>query len=222
MINRACEIRCDESASIADLRKATNDILGKFYVLSGIRCLIAISGGSDNHDEAVTVIISELLTGLKDTRVGVLSGGTEGGIPEIATKLARDFSFPTVGVFPKDGRKYALLDKLDFAIEALPPLYGKAGFGTETPTFIAIASGMTVIGGEFGTLAEVASVLKNNKSRLKKGEEPVYLCPIRGLGGVAELIGTFPRIEQMSSALPEAPIYNGRAAASFFKDKLSL
>lgn len=210
-----------ESASIADLRKAAENTMDNFYALNGIRCLIAISGGADNQGEAVTAIISELFKDLKDTRIGILSGGTEGGVPEIATKLAREFSFPTVGVFPRDGRKYAL-PELDFAIEALPPLYGKAGFGTETPTFIAIANGMAVIGGEFGTLAEVASVLKSNKSRLKKGEEPVYLCPIRGLGGVAELFETFPGIAQMFSALPAAPVYSGRAAASFFRDKLGL
>lgn len=219
----ATEIISDVFAeSLAYHLQAFRETLNKFCYLNMIRSLIAISGGADNHDEAVTALISDFLTGLRGTQVGILSGGTAGGVPEIATNLAREFSFPTVGVFPRDGRKHALLDKLDFAIEALPPLYGKAGFGTETPTFIAIARGMTVIGGEFGTLAEVASVLKSNKSRLRRGEEPIYLCPIKGLGGVAELIDTLPGIEQVSSALPEMSIYSGRAAAHFFRDKLAL
>lgn len=216
------EVRCEESGSLAYHQRVFTEALKEFCDLNRIRNLIAISGGSDNHEEAITAIISDLLKGLKDTQTGILSGGTEGGVPEIATRLARDFSFPTVGVFPRDCRKYVLLNELDFAIESLPPLYGKAGFGTETPTFIAIAKGMTVIGGEFGTLVEVASVLKNNKSRLRKGEEPIYLCPIKGLGGVAELIDTLPGIEQVSAALPEISIYSGQAAAHFFRDKLAL
>ncbi len=218
----AIEIICDKSKSFSYIQKAFIETLKEFCDVNRIKSLIAISGGADNQEEAVTAVVSDFLTSLKDAQIGILSGGTKGGVPEIATKLAREFSFPTVGVFPTDGRKYALLDKLDFAIETLPTLNGKTGFGTETPTFIAIAGGMTVIGGEFGTLAEVALALKCNKSRIRRGEELIYLCPIKGLGGVAELIDTLPGIWQFSSALPETSIYNGHAAAHFFKDKLSL
>lgn len=207
--------------SVVCCREQTAQAVKNFYTHFGIKVMIGICGGSDEQDLGKTSgIISELLLGLKDHKIAILTGGTKGGIPELAVTIAKEFCVPTVGVFPQDGRKYALLDKLDLAIESLPPSIGKAGFGTETPTFVQLLHGLIVIGGEFGTLVEAATVLKNNKDRLRKNLPVIYVCPMKGTGGVADIIRNLPAIDKVIACLPEEDIYNGADAARFLRKKL--
>lgn len=82
-------------------------------------------------------------------------------------EMAKRLDVPTIGVFPKQGRKYALLGALDIAIETSPPDIGDGIFGTEAPTFVNILDGATIIGGSYGTLTEVSTILKTNAKRAR-------------------------------------------------------
>jgi len=207
-------------------REKTKWAVANFRARFDIEAVIGISGGADERNvEQTTVIILDFLSNLRDRRVAIVSGGTSGGIPELATVIAKQLNLPTVGVFPRDGRKSALLDQLDLAIESLPPSLGKAGFGTETPTFIDILHGMIIIGGEFGTLVEVATALKINKDRLRKELPIIYLCPIQGTGGIADIVRVLPVIKIRDNylpkdCLPEEDVYTGIDAARFLRRKL--
>lgn len=225
MIN-LLETENNQRDSISFRREEALDLIGEFRARYGIENIIGICGGADEKNIGSTSgIIFDLLVNLKDLKIAIASGGTSGGIPELATTIARSSGIPTIGIYPSEGKKYALLKSLDLAIETIPPTLGKAGFGTETPSLIEILHGMVVIGGEFGTLVEVATTIKINKDRLKKELPVIYLCPIQGTGGIADLIRRLP-ICKVGSAnlpeycLPEEEIYSGADAARFLRSKL--
>lgn len=55
---------------------------------------------------------------LQDYRIAILTGGTEGGVPEDALRIAKDYGILTIGVYPSRGAKRALGENLiDCAIE---------------------------------------------------------------------------------------------------------
>lgn len=182
-----------------------------------ISIIISISGGAEEHNHAYAeTAITQLIKGLKPLSFAVLTGGTEGGIPELGTKIATSLEIPTIGVFPPKAHKYALLNDLDLAIQTLPPSIGSPGFGTETPSFAQLPDYAVVIGGSYGTLAEVSTILKGNTKRIKDGKNPIYLCPLAGSGGVAELIPTLVELSpNLLSCLPLQTLTTGAAIARF-------
>lgn len=202
-------------------RERVEDAVRDLLARDNLKAILALSGGSeDGSEEMIVNILKDLILNVKDFPVAILTGGTEGGIPEIGIRVAREFSVPTIGVFPPRARRYALFDYLDLAIETLPPSVGNASFGTETPSFVNLANGIAVVGGSFGTLTEIATALKVNAGRIKNGETPIYICPIQGTGGVADIISSLPGIEKVRLSLPERSITTGAEAASFFRDRL--
>lgn len=185
--------------------------------------IIGICGGSENiGQEHAEGIIRGLATSLQNRNVAVLTGGTKGGIPMWGVEIATDYGLPTIGVYPPDGKKYSLKQGLDLAVETMPPSYGDATFGTETAALIALSNAFAIIGGEFGTLGEVAFALKNNNRLIEKGQNPKYICPISDTGGVADGIRNLPSIEKVLACLPNRPVYTGEQAGLFFIEKLSL
>jgi hypothetical protein len=97
-----------------------------FMQSHGIHKVIGFSGGADDRLQGVPEnddlqlkyvafqkafhdrLISDALRLLRGYRVAVLTGGTEGCIPELATRKAKEYGFKTIGVFPQKGKKYAL------------------------------------------------------------------------------------------------------------------
>lgn len=215
------EILQNPDYSIAQHRERVEDAVRDLLVRNNLKAILAFSGGSEKGSEEMIVeILKDLILNVKDLPVAILTGGTKGGVPEIGIRVARESSIPTIGVFPPKARKHALLSDLDLAIETLPPSVGNESFGTETPSFVNLANGIAVVGGGFGTLAEIATALKVNSKRIEKGETPIYICPIEGTGGVADAISSLPGIEKVGLSLPNSRITTGIEAASFFRDRL--
>jgi predicted Rossmann-fold nucleotide-binding protein len=191
-----------------------------------LKAIIGIIGGSADDSPAGTqkFFTSDFLGyfSKRNFRIGVLSGGTKGGLPEIAVQEARKFNLPTIGVFPQEGIKYALLDQLDLAIQTAPPAIGDADWGSETPTLIRIPDAFVVIGGEAGTLVEVTSIMKRNVSLIKHSQFPVYLVPINGSGGTADIVSQLPGWKANSKAVPGYAVENGEEAGSFILNALVL
>lgn len=204
------------------LQPRTLDLIANFRARYNIEYILAISGGSENGADYVTTTITDFIESLKNERIAILTGGTRGGVPELGTKLARIGGLPTIGVFPQEGRKSALFGYLDLAIETAAPTIGSAGYGSETPSFAALPDGMMILGGSFGTLVEVATVLKSNKKKIEKNLIPVYVAPVRGSGGVADSLDCLPDIDKVRACLPNNDIRNGQDAAFFMIDKLGI
>lgn len=207
--------------NIEKARVELEALLQNFRLKHNLRAIVGIFGGAEEMGTFQRQLVNEFIFGMGDFKIGILSGGTVGGLPQIAVEEAHRNGLPTIGVFPYDREKNALIDWLDLAIKTPVPLAGDADFGTETPTLTRIPDAAIIISGGMGTLAEVSTILKRNKILLKKGEPPVYLIPIHGSGGVADFIYTLPGIEDVKSTLPPTIINSGLQAATFLKTKFA-
>jgi len=137
---------------------------------------------------------------------GVVCGGTKGGIPELAIRVAKENGLFAIGVCPEDGEKYLLESVVDLAVMIPRPLYGNVTWGSETPVLASLADGLVVAGGGWGTLVEVATVMKRNKSLKKHGERMVPVTIIasdKGLPTILrrDLLGEFACLECVSVAV---------------------
>lgn len=161
----------------------------------------------------------------------IQTGGTTGGIPEIATQTAREYGVATIGVYPAAARQYALPRPADLVIETPDLLYGRTSFGSETPTFVNVLNGAVVFGGGYGTRAEISTILRTNKSRqdaLRRHPkdahllDPIYLCPVAGTGRAADELVTMPLYDDIGDCLPTPRdhVMTGLAAAAFINSKL--
>lgn len=83
--------------------------------------------------------------------------------------------------------------------------------------------GAMIIGGEYGTLTEAATILKVNTKRVRnrlRGQSvkhPIYLVPIAGSGGAADIVYDTMRAIDCDTGycIPNYPIDNGSDAADF-------
>lgn len=216
-----------------EIQKALNSV--------GIKRIIGFSGGADDRLKGIpdehplqkqfkefrdayhTHIISSALARFKNYKIAVLTGGTSGGVPELATNIAKQLSFFTIGVHPTRGKKYALTEeKLNMSI-TVDPMVGEAVWGDEGSVWTSLVDAMIVIGGGAGTLTECAHIQKINESRIKSGEKPKYIVPIYGTGGVAEQLPHLwakPDIRNVS--MPMERIHTGNEAAKKIIEELSL
>lgn len=201
-----------------------------FLAENAVKHVLGITGdGDDKLLRVAEKVVEEFVEEIKGKDYAILTGGTEGGIPELGTKIAKRLDVPRIGVFPKQGEKYALFKDLDIAIEATMPDVGDGLFGAETPTFVNLLDGATVLGGSYGTLVEVTTILKTNVKRIKDktnevegAREPIYFAPVYGTGGAADMAyniaGSFGR--DVEKAMPENYVVNGMQAAQFLQAKL--
>jgi len=210
-----------------DLEKYRNEVWEKikeFLGSQGIKYVIGISGDADPSSKVdIRSTIEEFVSGISDLPCAIQTGGTKYGVPELGLDIANDFHLPTIGVFPEQGRKYALYDRLDFAVETYAPTIGDPTFGTETPSFAQLLDGATVVGGSFGTLTEVSTILKTSGIRMKAERPPIYLAPIAGTGGVADAAYGFASMDTkgvVSASMPDVLLDNGTEAAAFLRDRL--
>lgn len=195
-----------------------------------IRYVVGISGDADSSCQIEAEgILENFISQFQGKNYAILTGGTEGGIPQLGVETARRLGVPTIGVFPKQGRKYALLNLLDLAIETSSPDIGEGVFGTETPSFVNMLNGATIIGGNYGTLAEAVTIFKTNAKRARDRSRsvdgampPIYFAPIAGTGGAADLAYAIARgigID-IGSSMPQAPTADGVSAAQFITHRL--
>lgn len=222
-------------------RESYSSKVESFMQSHGIHKIIGFSGGADDKLQGVPEdddlqlkfkdfrdtfhdrLISEALGLLRNYKVAILTGGTRGGIPELATRKAKEYGFKTIGVFPRKGKKYALDSSwLDLSI-CVDPMIGEARWGDEGATWTSLIDGMIVIGGSAGTLTECAHIQKINESLLKNNETPKYIVAIYGTGGVAEqLPHLWAKPTVRNICMPMNRINTGGEASKFLIEKLSL
>lgn len=165
----------------------------EFKELQGVNRILGVIGGSD---KAVVSSCQEQLVGICSQlciyhgRFGVLSGGTTGGVPEMALTVAKQLQLPTIGVYPQSAEKYAAHSKIDHEIPVpLSPL-SDVKWGMETPILASIPDAFILIGGEWGTLTEVSTIMKRNVSRAEKGLPLTPIIPLLGSGKLADNLST--------------------------------
>lgn len=179
-------------------RTIYQDKVAEFREKFGIRHFLGIIGGANNETSTTEYQIT--INGLnileqKFGKIGIVSGGTKGGIPEFAFNLARRTSHPIIGVFPEEGERHAL-PNLDLAIVIPPPIYGNIVWGSETPVLASLVDTVFVHGGGWGTLIEVATIIKNQKYRLRENLPLTQVIFLPNSSGINQVItaalGHFP------------------------------
>lgn len=225
------------------------DQVESFKKERGIHFVLAFSGGADDHnplleylagtEEAqsnssvkrllgganegyVASIIRDVLLPLRGYRLAVLMGGTSWGVPHSAAQIAKEFGFPTIGVFPLTAREKDIVLKdnlLDLRI-CVHPFIGASRWGDESFIFTKLLDAVIVIGGGAGTFVEVAHLLKCNE---KSNAVIKYIVPIAGTGGTAEKIPYFPgKPAVMARCIPSTLPTNGAQACRCLQDHTSI
>lgn len=216
-------------------RTETTARVRNFLSANGLRYVIALIGDSVTEGpiaERNTSLLVDFFKHLKHSdQYAIQTGGTQGGIPEIGSRLARNYGLSTIGIYPAAARQYALEQPADLVVETPDLLYGRTSFGSETPTFVNVLDGAIVFGGGYGTRAEISTILRTNKSRqdaLRRQPDnaslprPVYLCPVAGTGKSADELVEMNLYEDIGDCLPNPRnhITSGLAAAVFINEKL--
>lgn len=161
----------------------------KFQEKEGFSSALGIIGGSNSeYLPAYKQLITEgcRLAQVKSGSFAIVSGGTHGGIPEMALDIGKNLGLPTIGVFPDKGAKYAALEKIDFPIAVPSPSLSEITWGVETPVLISLSDAFILVGGEWGTLTEVSMIMKKNISRAKSDLPPLPIIIIDGSGKLAD------------------------------------
>lgn len=191
----------------------------------GIEKIIAFSGSvfSPELEERAERIVAESFEVFSGLPIAIQTGGTHFDIQKYAAQRATDLGMPLIGIYPAKGAKY-LLKNLDFAIQ-VEPRYGESEWGDDTEVFAKLPHGVELIGGSLGTLIEFAHIMKINDGRIKQGNSPVYIAPVKldGARLVANVAYDFPLKQGLRELMPQSPITeDGRTAAEFLVDKLGL
>lgn len=191
----------------------------------GIEKIIAFSGSVpssefENRAERVVAESFEVFSGLP---IAIQTGGTNFDVQKYASQRAKAMGMPLIGIYPARGAKY-LLKNLDFAVQ-VEPRYGESEWGDDTEVFAKLPHGVELIGGSLGTLIEFAHIMKINNGRVRQGNSPIYIAPVKlnGTRLVADVAYEFPLKQELKDLMPQDFITeDGRAAAEFLVEKLGL
>ncbi len=212
----------DDCSTPKTLREFAGDF--DFLKSMGIERVVAFSGGSDENEGSVKIFLEQSMDVLKDFPVAVLTGGTNWGIPKYATLAAGERGIKTIGVMPEYAvrKGYSLGDKLDFEFVAKSRMRNSE-FGDESEVFAKLADGMIVIGGFLGTAVEFYHVMKMNERKIKYGETPTYISPVKGFGGFSESILKICLPKRVKEeCLPSELLENGADAVKFLTEKMKI
>ncbi len=167
-------------------------------------------GGADCSEADVGKIVDEAMQQFEEEDIGVVTGGTEGGLPEIAARRAKEYNIPTLGIYPERGEKYFLEEVNDHGA-MVSPTYGESTWGDESEIGAKIVDGVIVFGGSEGTMAEYS---------LSQKDDSAYAVAIEGTGGLADELQDMS-IYSESDYTPDSGIQNGREAAKFILNNLN-
>jgi len=221
----------------------------EFLSVNGIKKVIAFSGGgmkiSDDLDSETQIAIKAgsialQTTAIEDTlkrlssykdHIAILTGGTEWGVPALASRLAKDLGFKTIGIFPRIGANKALetaildlrvcVDEIMSSKDHLNKFASE--WGDESSLFCKTLDAVVVLGGRAGTLVEISHVLKVNERRKKYNRPPKLVIPLVSSGGSAEATSYLPADPFIKKwCMPEGILQNGNQVGEFLEKRLEL
>lgn len=191
----------------------------------GLEALIAISGTAD-HDPRVIDVVNDLLEELQYSSVGIISSGTNAGVPVATVAATQRLSLPLVRVYPTRAAERGHLAEIEADLEIpIVSRYGSSEWGDESEVFIKLADGIVFIGGNEGTLLEMAFWAKRNKSRHGRNLPLIPVVAVSGLGGWSQWLAEEGRQKfsaHLRNAMPQIPISSGTNAAIWMLERLGL
>jgi uncharacterized protein (TIGR00725 family) len=148
-----------------------------------MRCIIGVIGGRDTGEKLLRK--AETVGGLIAERGHLLVCGGLGGVMEAAARGAKKRGGTTIGILPQDDRGYAN-SFIDIPIAT--------GLGIGRNVIIArTADAFIAIGGEYGTLSEVAFALQLGK--------PVIGINTWDIRGVTEAVSAEDAVKKVFASL---------------------
>lgn len=140
------------------------DRIRSFCQERAIQALIAVSGTAEPNPSAEQVAV-DLVDRMCGYPVGIITSGTKTGVPGCTFRCARKGGLPIVRLFPEyaPGRGHLHEGEADLEIP-VPPRVGASMWGDESGLFVKLASGIVFIGGGSGTLLEIVTWAKINKT----------------------------------------------------------
>ena len=190
-----------------------------FKEREGYSKAIGIIGGSDDKNlQSYEEILLQTFESVKLNfgKFAVVSGGTRGGVPESALKIAKIMELPTIGVYPLEKAEKVAFEKVDFTIAVPPQPLSNIKWGIETSTLVGIPDVFILIDGGWGTLTEISMIMKRN---LWLADKKLPLTPVIGLagsGGVADIL------TNLAHVLTTAPgVYFEAHSAPYIAEKVT-
>jgi hypothetical protein len=186
-------IRGDRNLPLGENMARFSERFSYFIERNGLVGVVGIIGASSvdrNKAEVLDDMLFESLSVCQERvgRFAVVCGGTEGGVPEIAALVSNRVGLPVIGVVPERGEKYVLKNgTLNLCMIIPRPICGETSWGSEAPVLASMPNSVAVAGGEWGTMIELASIMKQNKSKRKEGKRRVPLAIIEGSGGICDI-----------------------------------
>lgn len=181
----------------------------EFLSRSDVDNAIWFIGGSDFTDAAERV--DDAMQMFADENIGVVTGGTDDGLPRIAAKKAKEYDIPTLGIYPQKAEEkgYVLEEFNDYGFCAEPRARGSS-WGDESEVGAKIVDGVLMFEGGHGTRVEYHSSQK---------DDPAYVVAMEGTGGAADKLNN-DEDYLTSEHTPEEPISSGEEAAKFVLNNL--
>ena len=207
--------------------------IATFKYENGISKLIAVCGGSLVAGLGQEKVLADVFAQLQPfaPHVAILTGGTRGGLPEAATKLAHQYGLQVLAVVPACAKPANLMREVACRIQ-VESLVVNSTWGSESAVLMNIADGLVLMGGGAGTLTELANALKINEGRLRappltKGYAPIMIAPVSGYGGVADLLpallaNSIIKQSLWETCFPPATLHNGAEAATYLLHALNI
>ncbi|OGG49864.1 hypothetical protein A2763_01580 [Candidatus Kaiserbacteria bacterium RIFCSPHIGHO2_01_FULL_54_36] len=171
--------------------------------------------------ENIAKLVRSILEPLRGYRIAIQTGGTKWGVPDAATRVAKELGFPTIGVYPLTAKNKSALppEMLDLSV-CVHPFIGESSWGDESAIFTKLLDSVVVIGGGAGTMVEVAHLLKINE---RKSEKTKWIIPVYGTGGTADKLSFFPgKPDTIAKCIPSVPIRTGKEVVDFLIEKVMI
>ncbi len=168
-------------------------------------------------------IVRDIISRLRDYDVAILTWWTKWDIPDIATKIAREYNLPTIWVLPKRWeQKSNWKELLNIEIIVDSP-YWESQFWDESSIFAKLSDWMFVIWWWAGTLIEFSHIMKMNESLKKYNWYVKKIVPINWIWWLSEVIHHIPWNDEIKKlSLPKTTIFNWEDAFEWLKNELSL
>lgn len=202
------------------------DRVRSFCQQRAIQALIAVSGTAEPNPDAEQVA-SDLIARLSGHPVGIITSGTKTGVPGCTFRRAREEGLPLVRLFPEyaPGRGHLHDGEADLEIP-VPPRAGMSMWGDESGLFVKLANGIVFIGGGSGTLLEIATWVKVNKTLFgRSGIATIPAVPVTLGEGWSDWLaqhGSASFGECFLASVPTLPISTGAEAAVWMLERLRL
>ncbi len=168
-------------------------------------------------------IVRDIMSRLRDYDVAILTWWTKWDIPNIATKMAREYNIPTIWIYPRRWEKHSMWKELLNLEVVVDSQYWESHFWDESSMFAKLADWVFVIWWWAWTLIEFAHVMKINEALKKYNWTIKKIVPIVWIPWVSETLHYIPWDDEVKDiTFPNKTISDWKEAFEWLRKELEL